>query len=803
MTDKPSKVVELNARRELDVSAVSLPDALRAIRDKACGFLQGRMTVFLDEADDALFELADEASNAREQHVYFDAMREIRVHRESIEKRFSETFINNFASTGSKHASSSLERGQAKLKLLESEALEELVALEGMANKAERRFLHEIWILCTAWQHVVSGPVVAAKELPMGPAKIAAALGLACESLNIDIKAKLILYKLFDTTVIAEYTDLYQLLIPVLDAQGLPLQKLEKKSTKSYSKTESSVELSSPQEQQQNLDHRQSTELVSHLFDALENLLSNATQDGGAPKTALSKPSFMVALQEMQNEQFAQFNVKVSMGGDGGTDFNAMAHKLVARLQQVNLVANTDVSALSYQRDQDTINFVGALFQFILDGDGLAESLKGLIARLQIPVLKMAMLDKGFFGHDEHPARKLLSALVSAGIGWSPVAGVDRDPLYKKTEEVVMRILRDFGVDTQVFIDAYEDFSDFNEKAKRRAELVARRTVDAEDGKAAAENARMYIAAILESKLGGVDCPPVVTKMLQLGWSKVLFLSYIQHGKDSERFTEDAGLIERLLWSVLPSDELGHRNELIAALPMLVETLRLGFTRVSLNSFETDRWFEQLERLHLAKLSRKETAVRVQALDPKSDNEQEASLASSTDSLTDTKVESRHTDLATPVSAVTDDAVSLEPTKLDAGAELASLDASLAESLGDDGEWSESEIHSVPLTSRLQGEDSQPELESSGIQTLRVGNWVDFRQEDGRMLRCRLAAVINGIGKYIFVNRSGIKVAELNKEELQAALAEQKVMLIDDDRLFDRALESVISNLRDMKDKPL
>jgi hypothetical protein len=84
-----------------------------------------------------------------------------------------------------------------------------------------------------------------------------------------------------------------------------------------------------------------------------------------------------------------------------------------------------------------------------------------------------------------------------------------------------------------------------------------------------------------------------------------------------------------------------------------------------------------------------------------------------------------------------------------------------------------------------------------------VGNWVDFRQDDGRMLRCRLAAVINGIGKYIFVNRSGIKVAELNRDELEAALIEQSVMLIDDDRLFDRALESVISNLRDMKDKPL
>jgi hypothetical protein len=71
------------------------------------------------------------------------------------------------------------------------------------------------------------------------------------------------------------------------------------------------------------------------------------------------------------------------------------------------------------------------------------------------------------------------------------------------------------------------------------------------------------------------------------------------------------------------------------------------------------------------------------------------------------------------------------------------------------------------------------------------------------MLRCRLAAVIKGIGKYIIVNRSGIKVAEFNHQELAQALSEKLVLLIDDDPMFDCALEAVINNLRDMKDKPM
>ena len=177
----------------------------------------------------------------------------------------------------------------------------------------------------------------------------------------------------------------------------------------------------------------------------------------------------------------------------------------------------------------------------------------------------------------------------------------------------------------------------------------------------------------------------------------------------------------------------------------------------------------------------------------------------SAETLIDAKVEPSPADVPAPARIELDEVADLGRAEVNLStedSELASLDASLAESLGDDGDWSEPEVHSVPLASS-HADNSRPELEGSAIQTLRVGNWVDFRQEDGRMLRCRLAAVINGIGKYIFVNRSGIKVAELNRDELQLALTEQKVVLIDDDRLFDRALESVISNLRDMKDKPL
>src|SRR5690606_21165610 len=73
------------------------------------------------------------------------------------------------------------------------------------------------------------------------------------------------------------------------------------------------------------------------------------------------------------------------------------------------------------------------------------------------------------------------------------------------------------------------------------------------------------------------------------------------------------------------------------------------------------------------------------------------------------------------------------------------------------------------------------------IDHLQVGGWVEL-QQDGHPVRCRLAAVIRATGKYIFVNRAGIKVAENNREGLAQLYKTGMLSILDDGRLFDRAL---------------
>ena len=81
------------------------------------------------------------------------------------------------------------------------------------------------------------------------------------------------------------------------------------------------------------------------------------------------------------------------------------------------------------------------------------------------------------------------------------------------------------------------------------------------------------------------------------------------------------------------------------------------------------------------------------------------------------------------------------------------------------------------------------------MDALSVGAWLEI-QDVEQKLRCKLAAVIRPMGRLVFVNRTGMKVLDRTREELALDYQEGRVRLLDDALLFDRAMTSVIGNLR-------
>lgn len=759
--------------------------------------LQQSVQALFDQADDALFELANRAVNNAEQNMFFESMREVRIKRRGIEQSIIRDLQENFR----RLTQGAVQDEQAHQQVLESVAasslslvdhdeLEEMVAVDSMIAKAEKEFAEPLALLTARMDSLLPYPV-SVKGNPFGPAELCNSFLRATQSLDLDIKAKLVLFKLFDRHVVKELDKIYESGNTLLAEAGV-LPRL-KRGGASASK--------SPLPTAEEDDAEQ-------VFHSLQQLLGQVRPEPGfimvdqsnglvAPGLApvLPRESLMQLLGDIQQYQVAWLARQQSAVMRGVPPQQLDVLQALNRVLQQKLPSQ----AMSIgQVDDDAINLVSMLFQFILEDRNLAAPIKGLIARLQIPILKVAMLDKSFFGKGGHPARKLLNEFANASLGWSPSGEVERDPLYAKIEKLVNRIIDEFSEDVTVFQDSLADFIAFVELDRRRASLVEQRTIDAEDGRAKSELARATVQQVLHEKTSGQRLPDVVEKLLQDGWSNVMFLICLKEGTDSESWQRALQTVDDLLESVSSVDSLADRARLLRTLPVLLKSLRSGLNKIGFNPFELNQLFSELEQIHLQRLRQEETAdlVTVEPVAPEQTTAPEITALAPPAPLAPDAAQPA----LEPAPLTVDEVLETrEGAEAELDASVAELDRQLAEHLGEvDGEALQEPERAAAAETDGETPSSQ-ENALERIDRLQVGGWVEFHQGGGKVLRCRLAAIIRATGKYIFVNRAGVKVADNNREGLARAFQRGEFNVLDEGRLFDRALESVIGNLREMK----
>ncbi len=82
------------------------------------------------------------------------------------------------------------------------------------------------------------------------------------------------------------------------------------------------------------------------------------------------------------------------------------------------------------------------------------------------------------------------------------------------------------------------------------------------------------------------------------------------------------------------------------------------------------------------------------------------------------------------------------------------------------------------------------------VDKLAIGTWMEFRGTSGERVRCALAAKIDSIEKLFFADSEGKKVMELTRMRLAHELKAGAVKAVSEGSLVNRAMESVILNLK-------
>ena len=699
-----------------------VPVILLQVRDKAVLQLRHGLQELFDNADDTLFEMADRASNDVEQNIFFQAMRDLRLKRKSIERVFFEHVLEAFVSLTRYSAAAIAAPAAPVLDAMSGDELERSVAVEAMVNKVLNRDGFALDQL-TARLSTLIGKKLVTQHNPLGPAMLCEYFMRAGRNLGVEIKVKLIVLKLFERYVLSDADQLYTEANELLIATGILPDLKSAPGRRALDRAQASV-TAQPVEASAPLD-----EGVQEVFAALQALLLQVrgsvapTLEPSAPAQPISTRDLLRMLSHLQ-----QYVPPLAVQDD--FDLRAQLEQLLTRIS-----VKSGKSRVVGVADEDVINLIALLFECILDDRNLPDSLKALIARLQIPMLKVAVLDKSFFSRSTHPARRLLNEIAAAAMGWGDCDDHQRDSLYLRIEQVVQRLLNDFVDDPAIFSELLADFLAFTSDERRRSELLEQRTRDAEEGRARTELARQRVEQALNAVVLGKVLPQQVLAFVQDAWSQVLLLTCLKHGEQSDEWRADVQTLEQLVWSVQRHDEPDTEQRLLALVPGLLKSLRSGLSRSAFDPFATAEFFSELESLHLQLFERTDQAV--------------ASVG----------------EADTPLMVQVQEQIQLRTA--------------------DEGP--------VEAASTRLSVDDESLVQ---VDRLTLGCWVEFREDEDNTLRCKLAAIIDATGKYIFVDRTGMKVQERSRAGLALDFRQGVVRVLDDTLLFDRALESVIEHLQ-------
>jgi hypothetical protein len=773
-TNDTSKIVDLQQRQANQAASTDrVGELLKLVRTTSLKRVNGLVSNLFENIDDALFDLAEKAENNTVQTGYFNGMREVRKKRQLVERMCQEhlgKIFRDFAA-GKLEPMKPEAAGQPGegLSLVNDQELEESLAIGSMVAKAENRHAPQLYAVNQRLSMIRGGASVENDTNPIAPAPLCQAFRLAMREFELDVQARLIIYKLFDRFVMNNLDMLYGEVNHQLIQAGV-LPQIRDKHAQGTGPRQPAAPMPTAGQPAGPMaggdgygDYAGGTydpaaaQLQAELYNTVRSLL--AMRRGMRPDyspQAAGLPSFapidlLSALTILQNQAVLP-QAQPASSADAALVVQQMKRELIEQASKFQVDQKTQVAAA----DEDTIDLVGMMFQFIVQDRNLPAVMQAMLSRLQIPYLKVAILDRHLFTQKTHPARQLLDQMAQACIGWSEES--DRDHrLFDKVKETVEALLKDFDDDIGVFERTRVDFEAFVETGKKRAELAEQRAAEATRGREKLHQARRIAADEIRRRLDGRQLPAMIQSVLTRPWANYLVLTLLRQGEDSKEWKQALRFADEFVWSVEDKHNDADKARLRSLLPVIEKHLRHGLTTVAYHDNDIKQLLQGLN-LYYERLLR-------------------AAATSASGSGADQSTE----DFAPPAEM-------LEIVSKVAGGHSSENDTAVEEIV------MRSSVDADAQADTIEAIDDEFLVQAK---SMKVGMWVEFNNPDNATKeRAKLSWISPITGKYLFVNRKGLKVADKTVFALATEMRRGSTIMLEEVPLFDRALDAIVARLK-------
>ena len=249
--------------------------------------------------------------------------------------------------------------------------------------------------------------------------------------------------------------------------------------------------------------------------------------------------------------------------------------------------------------DKITIDVIALLFDYIFRDPSIPESLRSLFERLEVPILKAALLDRTFFSDKKHAARRLLDHLAAAAIGATSDEGY-RAGFLLVAAGVIDEVCRDFKVDVATFEGADAKLQEFVEAEQRKAAALLDQDVAVALVAEESEADRTHVRTLIRDKLTGITIPFEVRGFAETIWSDYLTQVRQGEGAESDAWRDGVKTLDDLLWSITAKERNAQKTRLAKMVPALIRGLRSGGAAVQVREDRLQPFLEAVYQLHIA-----------------------------------------------------------------------------------------------------------------------------------------------------------------------------------------------------------
>ena len=701
----------------------SLPPLFSQVQGEAMAWLEQSLAELFNHCDDLFFDLSSRAASNGEQNLYFESMRELRVRQTAMLEHIRSLMAAECQRLISAPAEAA-PPGQDELTLLSSQDLEQEVILTGMVQRTRATCREALFQLEQRLSALLARVRVHADNNPLDPLALCRYFGQACELLDVDIKARIIILKQFERLVASRLINLYSAANEQLIAAGVLPQVIHEVRPDPAAAPETDPAFE-PNREALQFDFSELSNLLAGMRRLGTDRLPGYCSYTGNPGPPMNRLELIGLLTTLQLG--AQLSTAMA---SPAPDLRQLVSELLGR--------NQPVSPRSLQQpDEDVINLVAMFFDFVLDDPSLPVGIQALIARLQIPILKVALRDPTFFSHSDHPARALINSIAQAGIGWDESDQPRRDRLYNTLCEVAQTVNEHYRDDPEVFSRQQRVLERLIEEEQQRSALVEKRTSQAAEGQARTVRAREAAQELLFQRLETAQVPPLVAELLSHQWQQLLTLVHLRHGEDSQEWLQSVQLVDDLLWCLGHHSDPRSQQRLARITPDLSRRIARG-----------------LELLATPEGSHVQLMERVNQL--------------------------------------------LQQLKDGSAVAMAPLTAAQRQALGHDPAARQPDLQTMTALERQQARYKALNYEYiRRAENIPLGTWLSYEDSHrGKILRCKLATRIDVSDSYVFVNRFGFKVLEKSRRDFAYDMQQGRATPLETGPLFERAMADIVDSLR-------